>query len=205
MPRKWKAWSWAVFAALAFAYAWYGIRLDRESDTREAKREQSAQQSAKEMNRLLESFAGVSQTLATENAEIAAIRTDIDADKKTDPRTVANLEARTNAAQKLSDTASRTLLAAFIPGLVKQLRNWTGPWNTPAGKAIIENAAYIQQLILGPLPRNAQDESMRSAFASAKQGDFQSWNANATADYFESLPSRLRILMPVTDLTATVQ
>jgi len=205
MPRKWKAWSWALFAALAFAYAWYGIRLDKESDAREVKREEATQQSAKEMNRLLESFAGLSQTLGTQNAEIAAIRKDIDVNKRTNPHTVANLEAKTNAAQKLSDTASRTLLAAFIPGLVKQLRNWVGPWNTPAGKAIIENAAYIQQLILGPLPRNAQDESMRASFASVRQGDFQDWNAIATADYFESLPNRLRIPMPVTDLNATVQ
>jgi len=209
MKPKWKIGFYTVFAVIAIAYSGIGIYLRREANawqkTERQERKAELEGVRHDMSNLLAAFSQLGPAVTILHADVATVQKDLQmAKEKHDPRAIAELEAKANAAQNRVDNVSKALLGAMVPGTVRQLRSWNGDWSSPGGRGLIANVDYLRGALLQGEPQNAEDYAASALFKNVN-GTHPNWDPERAARYLEALVARLRITMPVSDLSATVQ
>jgi flagellar biosynthesis GTPase FlhF len=128
---------WIMFGVVALVYIAFGIGLRRVELQQNEQTSQRADQDRKElrenrnrvdsrMDSVLSSFQVTYSQLASVSSELGTMRNSLlQAIHKNDPRQIADLESKAQAAQQQVDTLSHELLAlTMAPQIVEQLRDW---------------------------------------------------------------------------------
>jgi len=163
----------------------------------------------KNTNSVLTTVGVLTPQVTILNAQVAEIDARLnEAKARNDFRTVAELQAKADAAQKLADEAAETLSASLLPQVVEQLKakeaeqslaptdsasaqqTLTVP-NLAALGPLLVSANVVRKQILSGGPQTDEDRREAAVFEDAARGGFSSYNGPREIAYLQRLLDRV--------------